>query len=147
MPQPTWYHWKSCKFLFTSPVDKIIMGQLLFLFLFNFCRIFFWYAGGVPETNLFYCYWWYALVCSKLVTKMSIITTGSGWNSLKVIFIKKFLTEISESSHFSLFLCIPCKFKWKYQKYGPCFQTIFLFLMTTYRVTFEIQTDLRMKHF
>ena len=33
------------------------------------------------------------------------ITTESGWNSLKVIFTKKFLTE---SSHFLVFWCIPC---------------------------------------
>ena len=32
-------------------------------------------------------------------------TTESGWNSLKVIFIKKFFTE---SSHFLVFWCIPC---------------------------------------
>ena len=137
MPQPTWYHWKSCKFLFTSPVDKNHHGPVIVSFSVQLLQGFFWYAGGVPETNLFYCYWWYALVCSKLVTKcpkvtkMSIITTESGWNSLKISFIKKFLTKISESSHFLLFLCIPCKFKRKYQKYSPCFQTIFLFLMTT----------------
>ena len=114
---------------------KLTMGQLLLLFLYNFCS-FFRYVGGVPVTNLFSpllidIFWLFSklyntqgalliifFICSDLLNCLRsvstiVITTESGSTSFKVIFTKQFL-----------------KFKRKYQRNGPCFQTIFPFLTT-----------------
>ena len=81
---------------------------------FTFCS-FFTYVWGVLVTNLFHCYWLkyfgYSvnyntrgafmiifLICSNLMNCLRsvgtrAITTESGWNSLKVVFTKQFITK------------------------------------------------------
>ena len=68
-----------------------------------------------------------------------VITTESGLNSLKDILTEQFLTKVAIFRCFSVLMYALYghpryfKFKRKYQQYGPCFQTIFPFLMTMFK--------------
>ena len=67
-----------------------------------------------------------------------VITTTSGQNSLKLILLS---SSYQKSPFFSVLMYDLYghpryfKFKRKYQQYGPCFQTIFSFLMTMVTTT------------
>ena len=71
------------------------------------------------------------LNCLRSVSTI-IITTGSGWNRLKVIFTQQFLTKATIFCCFDVYAVRPFQIfqvQAKISTIRPCFQTIFPFLM------------------
>ena len=107
---------------------KLTMGQLLLLFLCNFCS-FFSYVGGVLVTNLFSL-----LLIDRYILAIQQITTHeehlwcSFWSA--AILICGAVLMYALYGHPRYF-----RFKQKYQQYSPRFQTIFPFLMTMQYIT------------
>ena len=141
------------------------MGQLLLFFLCNFSS-FFSYVRGIPVTNHFSLLLIdrYILAIQQIIThkehlrysfwSVAIFWTASEalapWSQqqkvAKTISKSLSLSNFSQKSPFFAVLMYALyshprylKFKRKYQQYGPCFQTIFPFLMTMLLVnTFTI---------
>ena len=96
---------------------KLTMGQLLLFFLCNFSS-FFSYIGGIPVTNHFslllndryilaiqqiiahkehlrYSFWCIDLLNCLRSLETMVITTESGWNTLKFIFTEQFVIKVA----------------------------------------------------
>ena len=117
---------------------------------------FFSYVGGILATNhfslrylyfsysanyitqkelLWYSFWLVAIFSTFGSLDTVMITTKSGQNTVKVIFTEQFLTKVAIFRCFDVCSVRPPQIfqvQTKKQQYGPCFQTIFPFLMTMF---------------